>query len=141
MNNQIHQLVYCSRLSSTTANRQAEIDAILAISRRNNRRADITGGLFVTEDLVAQLLEGPMDAIERTYVKICADPRHQQLTLLRRREGSRRIFPAWAMGFEITVNVTDDIRTVFAQAFAVQNDDAADAVIELMKDNIVRIEM
>jgi hypothetical protein len=141
MTDQIHQLVYCSRLRSPMESRQAEIDSILATSRRNNARAGITGGLFVTGDTVAQLLEGPIDATERTYAKICADPRHREVITLRRRGVARRIFPTWAMGFEITVHVTDETRGILAQGFTVQNDDIADAVTNLMKESIVRIEM
>jgi hypothetical protein len=45
------------------------------------------------------------------------------------------------MGFEITVHVTDETRGILAQGFTVQNDDIADAVTNLMKESIVRIEM
>jgi len=121
--------------------RKAEIDAIVVVARKRNASAQITGGLFVTRDIVAQLLEGPIDATEHIYAKICADPRHDNVTLLRRREAPRRIFPTWAMGFAITADATDEISGIFAQAFAAQNDAVADAVTDLIKNSTVRLEM
>ena len=75
MTTQNHQLVYCSRLKSPMEHRHAELDAILAPARRENARAGITGGLFVTGNYVAQLLEGPHEAVERIFARICVDPR------------------------------------------------------------------
>jgi hypothetical protein len=136
----IHQIVYISRLRSPVENREAEIDAILVSARRNNARAQITGGLFVTGDIVAQLLEGQNEAVEGTFVRISTDHRHESVTLLRRRDVARRIFPTWAMGFEISADAPDEIWGIFTRAFAVQNDDIADAVTAMIRDSGIRIE-
>jgi hypothetical protein len=141
MSTEIHQLLYCSHLCSPRQNRRAELNDILVIARRNNARVGITGGLFVLGDIVVQMLEGPTDHTERVFETICADPRHRDVTLLRRRDVARRTFPTWAMGFEITEDAPEEVWTVLAQSFSVQNDEMADAITDLIKDGAVRIEM
>jgi hypothetical protein len=123
------------------ASLRAEIDAILEVARRNNRRSGITGGLFVTGDIAAQLLEGPSAAVKTIFDKIHVDLRHSDVTVLRRRDVPRRIFPTWAMGFEITAEATDDIWGLLARAFVIQNDDVADGVTDLIKDGGIRVDM
>jgi hypothetical protein len=70
---------------------------ILAVSRRNNPRDDITGALICRNDLYLQLIEGPGDAIDVLYERIQADDRHFDVRLLLEEPMGGRLFPGWAM--------------------------------------------
>ena len=70
---------------------------ILSAARRNNPRDGITGALICRHDVYLQLIEGPADAIDALYARICADDRHTDVRLLLSEDMGERIFPAWAM--------------------------------------------
>ena len=72
---------------------------ILAKSRANNERADISGLLVAGRRRFLQALEGPTDAVRATYARIVADPRHYACVLLGERYSDVRQFGDWAMGY------------------------------------------
>ncbi len=76
-----------------------ELAAILEASRRNNSRNGLTGILVHIRRHFFQLLEGPPDAVETTFSRIAADPRHHDVIKLRDLSITERHFPAWTMGF------------------------------------------
>jgi len=78
---------------------QDEIDEILRTSRRNNAAVAVTGLLVVGGRRFMQALEGPTEAVERVYQRICADPRHFAVVMLNREPIERRRFDDWAMGY------------------------------------------
>lgn len=51
-------------------------------------------GIFI------QLLEGPIEIVDKTYEKIQKDPRHIQVTELARIYGGARIFSSWDMAYK-----------------------------------------
>jgi hypothetical protein len=73
------------------------IKEILAVSRDNNTKNDITGALIYRQDLYLQFLEGPEDEVDNTYKKIMTDKRHNDLHKLSESIDSRRLFSTWAM--------------------------------------------
>lgn len=77
----------------------ADIDALLRSSRRNNRAVGIGGMLLFGRGCFVQLLEGAGPAVERTYRRILSDPRHVDAMLLYDGSGEPRRFPGWSMGF------------------------------------------
>jgi hypothetical protein len=91
------QLLYIStaRAPITTA----MCDDILAVSRRNNPAAAITGLLVAGQRRFLQALEGPEPAVRATYHRIAADPRHFGCVILSQRTVDRRGFGDWAMGY------------------------------------------
>ncbi len=70
---------------------------ILSAARRNNPRLGITGALVCRHDLYLQLIEGPAEAIDALYARICQDDRHANVELLLSEDMGERLFPAWAM--------------------------------------------
>ncbi len=76
-----------------------EIDAILDASQRNNGRAGVSGVLIFNEGVFGQVLEGPIDAVERTFDRIQMDERHDDITVLDLARIGERSFAAWSMGF------------------------------------------
>lgn len=88
------QIMY---ISSVAACAPTEIAKILTVSRRNNARDAITGLLYADGRRFLQVLEGPEDAVERTYSRIGGDPRHRAVVTLSRRIIDAREFGDWAM--------------------------------------------
>jgi Sensors of blue-light using FAD len=70
---------------------------ILSTARRNNPRLGITGALICRHDIYLQLIEGPAEAIDALYARICEDDRHANVELLLTEAMGERLFPAWAM--------------------------------------------
>lgn len=86
------QLVYISSVAQ-----RADLSNILAVSRHNNRRDDITGLLYSDGVRFLQALEGPAEPVEAAYARIKRDPRHVGMVTLSRREVAAREFGDWAM--------------------------------------------
>jgi len=76
---------------------QSVLAGILSAARRNNPREGITGALVCRHDLYLQLIEGPADAIDALYARICVDDRHANVELLLSEDMGERLFPNWAM--------------------------------------------
>ncbi|PAX06689.1 BLUF domain-containing protein [Sphingomonas lenta] len=89
------QLVYIS--SSREAVSAAELQRILAASRRNNGRDGITGLLFFDGKRFLQALEGEADKVVAAFERIRDDARHSGVVVLSRREIAEREFGDWAM--------------------------------------------
>jgi FAD-dependent sensor of blue light len=97
----LYRLVYYSRnhVSDTPETFSAEVADILEKSRVNNVRDGITGALLFNAGCFAQVLEGPLEAIEATFERIQQDERHGEVSLLSLDPQHERSFPNWAMGF------------------------------------------
>jgi hypothetical protein len=101
MSAETYRLVYYSR-NMTTGDADAvaaEVDDILATSRANNERDEITGALMFNAGCFAQVLEGPLDVVEAAFERIQQDDRHSEVSLLAMEPIIERSFPNWAMGF------------------------------------------
>ena len=94
----MHRILYISTARDPLSDKQ--IDAILATSRRNNRRADVTGCLVIGGRRFLQVLEGPQEAVEQTFARISTDQRHSAIVKLNDKSIDDRSFGNWAMGFE-----------------------------------------
>lgn len=91
------QLGYAS--AGTVDFSDEDLVELLAKSRRNNAAAGISGMLLYHEGSFLQVLEGPEEAVENLYERICKDTRHSEAILLFRREHDHRQFDNWTMGF------------------------------------------
>lgn len=100
----MHRILYISTARAPLSDGQ--MDEILATSRRNNRRVDVTGCLVVGGRRFLQVLEGPREAVEQTFVRISADPRHFAVVKLNDKPIEARSFARWAMGFECGGNAS-----------------------------------
>jgi hypothetical protein len=84
-------------------------DSILASSRRNNSRNEVTGLLVSGGGRFLQVLEGPDQAVLATYARIQADPRHRGFVLINCQSVGERAFGDWSMAFrEGGILVSDD---------------------------------
>lgn len=96
-----YRLVYASKnlIVGTDADATTQIDQILEASRRNNRRAGVTGALMFNGGAFAQVLEGPQEGVEDTFERIQRDIRHGDVTVLECGPVDARSFDSWSMAF------------------------------------------
>ncbi len=90
------KLLYTSR--SAAPRNTEQIARIARGSARRNAEAGITGSLVHVDDSFIQVLEGPQDAVERVFEKICCDFRHREIKLIDLVNVQTRQFSEWHMG-------------------------------------------
>jgi hypothetical protein len=88
------QLIYISRPFGFDA---YTLDDILIAARRRNHANNITGALICRADIYMQMLEGPRDAVNATFVRILRDKRHLEVALICAGDVEHRLFPDWDM--------------------------------------------
>ncbi len=110
------QLIYVSSAIRELSDR--ELDEILVSSVKHNTAQGITGMLLYSAGNFMQVIEGPASAIDETYARICADPRHRHIFLLSRESAEQRLFPAWHMGFHRLTQADAAAHPAFAPLFA-----------------------
>jgi Sensors of blue-light using FAD len=76
-----------------------ELLQILTESCKRNVEVGITGMLLYKDGSFMQLLEGTKQNVLGAYHRICRDPRHTGLIIMRQAESDGRSFPDWSMGF------------------------------------------
>jgi hypothetical protein len=92
----MRQLVYISTLRRQVVANPA---GILAQSRRNNARAQVTGFLFFDGKRFLQALEGNETEVATTFARIQQDARHHAMVVLSDRTIEQREFGDWAMAY------------------------------------------
>jgi hypothetical protein len=93
----VFRLIYCSHSTIDPERTRAELGAIFATARRNNREIGVTGALVVADDWFVQTLEGEEPVVRKLYEQIANDSRHEQVTLLEATNVEDRTFGRWAM--------------------------------------------
>ncbi|WIB76987.1 BLUF domain-containing protein [Curtobacterium sp. MCPF17_002] len=91
-------IVYVSTARAELAD--ADLQAILDVSRDLNVENSITGLLAYRRGRFMQLFEGPDAAVDGTFARIRMDSRHHSLELLSRAQRDARWFPEWSMAYE-----------------------------------------
>ena len=141
MNSNLHKLVYCSRnlIRGNHAEVTAELQSILAKSRENNPRHEVTGALLYNAGNFAQVLEGPLQSIEHVFEVIQRDARHSEVTVVHSGPATKRDFPEWSMAFsgnDSTRNMpvaTAAFDAVFADSIG-----AGEQMLSALKELVVR---
>jgi sugar/nucleoside kinase (ribokinase family) len=93
------RLVYYSENRISAERLDAEIEQILAASRRRNMLIDVSGALMFSAGYFAQVLEGSQAAIEATFERIQRDRRHGNVVMLDFAPAPVRGFQSWSMAF------------------------------------------
>lgn len=97
------RIVYISRSTFAPVAGSDAIDPalarILSKSRKNNRDANVVGGLLFGDGCFLQCLEGEAQAVDRLYEKIAADPRHVDVKLVTRTPIQQLSFSSWSMKY------------------------------------------
>lgn len=98
---ELHRLIYVSRsrLTGTPEECEAQILPILTRSRERNLGSGLTGALLFNEDCFAQVLEGHIDDLSRTFERIQRDESHHDIVVLSLEPVAERAFPGWSMAY------------------------------------------
>ena len=92
----MRQIIYVSTLRQGVI---PDTAAIVATSRRRNAEHRLTSMLFFDGNRFLQALEGEAGAVEATFARIAADPRHHALIQLANRRIDRREFGTEGMAY------------------------------------------
>ncbi len=92
-------LLYVSRSTMAPETAAAAVADIIAVSRDRNPARGLTGALLFTGQHFAQVLEGPVAAVDQLMATVAADPRHDDLVVVDRRPIAQRRFGRWSMAY------------------------------------------
>ena len=112
----LRQLFYLSRACETLTD--PDLQRILHISRRNNRRMDVTGCLLYSGKHFGQVLEGHSAALSELIDRIAVDQRHSAFLIAIDRPLPRRSFSDWSMGILYSLDVADRMEEILSQRTA-----------------------
>ena len=107
----MYRLIYKSRAGQTID--WEFIRTLVETSEPSNVKAGITGILLATRTHFLQVLEGDFDAINRLFLRIARDPRHDEIQLISFNCTESRLFADWAMHavgiFDFNQGIIDDL--------------------------------
>jgi hypothetical protein len=103
----LYQLIYASRARQPMSD--SELTELLDVSRRNNTRDGVTGMLLYDAGAFIQVLEGEQEAVERLWLRIVKDRRHDGIVVIDRGPIDRRGFAQWPMG---TIDLSPSVRAL-----------------------------
>ena len=92
------------------------VPAILAVSRRNNWRLDVTGCLLFSGSYFGQVLEGAKPVVEALAARIAADPRHGRVCVLSQSSSATRRYNDWSMGYLHDLSLEDELARMLTDA-------------------------
>jgi hypothetical protein len=78
---------------------EAALLELLHVARANNARDGVTGMLLYHDGNFIQALEGPREAVERTFARIRRNEAHDGVVATRTMPIDARHFADWSMGF------------------------------------------
>lgn len=99
----LRQLLYRSKAVS-----RPNVGEIVASSKRNNSIDGITGLLFFDGETFVQVLEGPENSVAAAFHRICADSRHESVTVISDARIEHREFAYWSMELREPGVVSDE---------------------------------
>ena len=127
------RLIYRSRslVSAIGDDAAQSVDAILELSRQNNRRAGITGVLLFNGSIFLQAVEGRLQNIEVLYETIACDQRHEDIELIEFSVVDKREYPDWSMAFvDATTQEHEPLRQFLSRPTATQTSRLASEFFE-----------
>ncbi|MEP7329037.1 MAG: BLUF domain-containing protein [Betaproteobacteria bacterium] len=75
------------------------IPRIVTVARKNNARDGLNGVLVYTGADFAQVIEGPDASAVALWLRVAADARHQEISILVNETTDRPWFTDWRMGY------------------------------------------
>ena len=94
MQSELRRVIYVSEKTDVS---DSTLKDIIASSKKNNPKEDVTGCLLSGSNSFLQLLEGPAEFINTLYSKISLDNRHKRVTTLFDEKIDERLFLSWSM--------------------------------------------
>ena len=92
----LRSIVYASE--ATTTMTTGDLEALLVSARDLNRKNGITGVLLCSGNQFLQCFEGPTEAVQETYDRICRSRQHKGVVVYMDFAVPSRTFEDWAMG-------------------------------------------
>ena len=127
----LFNFVYCSQVREGVGS--ADVDSIIATSRRRNRIQRITGVLVFGSGVFFQWIEGPKAEVMSLVKMIETDARHEMMVTLSTDEEIReRVFPTWDM----ELVDAEDIQEVLQDALQTTRDKRSIDALQLLLDNL-----
>lgn len=107
----MYRLIYKSR--ANTPIDWAFIKTLIGKSESKNQQVGITGVLLATQTHFLQVIEGDFDEINRLFMHIARDPRHEEIQLISFACVDSRLFGGWSMHaigvFDFKQELTNDL--------------------------------
>ena len=129
----LFNLVYCSQMSAGV--KSADVDTIIATSRRRNAIAGITGILVFGDGVFFQWIEGPKAEVTALAKLIETDRRHEMMVTLSTDEEMReRIFPTWDMELVDAENIQEVLQDALETAQDQKSIDALQLMLEKLQE-------
>ena len=94
MQSELKRVIYVSEKTDVS---DGTLKDIIASSKKNNPKEDVTGCLLSGSNSFLQLLEGPAEATNTLYSKISRDNRHKNVITLCDEKIDERLFLSWSM--------------------------------------------
>lgn len=107
------RLVYVSY--SNTAMSEKEVGDILEKSKNDNSKKSISGVLMYSDRYFFQCLEGERKDVNKTYLRITADPRHSRCMQIEYSQVDSRLFANWSMEYVAYSGVTDKLFAKYSE--------------------------
>jgi len=140
MSTDLFRLVYCSRnmIPAQQGDPAAEVGQILDASRSNNARDGVTGALLYSDGCFAQVLEGGLDAVQRTFERIQCDKRYGDVIVLQAGQADGRLFGMWNMALAETADPAKASATLSRALAQSDTDVGRGADVVSLLDGLVR---
>lgn len=136
---QIYRILYCSlnALRGSADQQLVELEKILVSARERNADNEITGALLFNSGYFAQVLEGPVLAVEQTFERIQRDRRHAEISVLESGFVPDRDFPTWSMAYAISNRIAEPAFKALNLPEALHNPTVAGAAIGALLRSLV----
>ena len=113
----MYRLIYKSK--SKTAITWDMVRDIMHSSNVHNDEAEVSGILLASNTHYLQLLEGPYDRVNKTFMRIACDQRHCEIQLISFSIIDARIFDAWGMlgigVFDLNRNLEEELKQKYGE--------------------------
>ncbi|GAC1339418.1 MAG: hypothetical protein NVSMB18_07610 [Acetobacteraceae bacterium] len=137
MSSDLFRLAYCSHSTLDAGELTAELARILDVSKVNNAKAGVTGAMLHIQGCFAQVLEGPVDAVQEVFERIQCDPRHKNVVVLQADRVGTRLFRNWDMALA-QIGDPERANVLLRPALAEPSAEAGAAVVSLLSDLVCR---
>ena len=95
------------------------VNQLIGSSESRNEKVGITGVLLATRSHFLQVLEGDFDEINRLFMRIARDERHDEVQLISFGAVETRLFGGWAMHaigiFDFNSSLIDDLKSQYGE--------------------------
>jgi len=132
------QLTYASTVAEAVT--VEDIKTIVAQASQKNESVNLTGFLCANLKFFMQCLEGERESVNRLYLKIAQDPRHDKVSLIKYNEIDKRVFGDWSMGVVTQVDSHKDLikQYNYCESFDPYNIQSSDCIAFLHELSHIR---